>query len=220
MGLDAEQIVFGEDYRRDMITPILRFCLAAVTAAVFTASVQAAAIGEPAPDFTLTDIEGGTHTLSALKGKTVVLEWVNPECPFVKKHYDKSGNIPSLQKTAKADGVVWLSINSAAQGKQGDYDAVQVAMWRARTGAAPTAYLRDSDGKVGKLYGAKTTPHIFVITPEGKLAYAGAIDSISSTDVTDIAKAENYVTAALAAVKNKVPVARPTTQPYGCSVKY
>lgn len=203
-----------------MITPILRSCLAAVTAVVFAATVQAAAIGEPAPDFTLTDIDGGTHTLSAFKGKTVVLEWVNPECPFVKKHYDKSGNIPALQKTAKADGVVWLSINSAAPGKQGDYDAVQVAMWRDRTGAAPTAYLRDSDGKVGKLYGAKTTPHIFVITPEGKLAYAGAIDSISSTDVTDIAKAENYVTAALAAVKNKVPVARSSTQPYGCAVKY
>ena len=202
-----------------MITPILRSCLAAVTAAVFTVAVQAAAVGDPAPDFTLTDIDGGTHTLSALKGKTVVLEWVNPECPFVKKHY-KSGNIPALQKTAKADGVVWFSINSAAPGKQGDYDAVQVAVWRDKTGASPTAYLRDTDGKVGKLYGAKTTPHLFVITPEGKLAYAGAIDSISSTDVADIAKAENYVTAALAAVKNKVPVAQSTSQPYGCSIKY
>ena len=204
-----------------MITPLLRSCLAAVTAAVFTVAVHAnASVGEPAPDFTLTDIDGGTHTLSALKGKTVVLEWVNPECPFVKKHYDKSGNIPALQKSAKADGVVWLSINSAAPGKQGDYDAVQVAMWRDKTGSAPTAYLRDRDGKVGKLYGAKTTPHIFVITPEGQLAYSGAIDSISSTDAADIAKAENYVTAALAAVKNKVPLSRSSTQPYGCSVKY
>lgn len=204
-----------------MITPLLRSCLAAVTAAVFTVAVHAnASVGEPAPDFTLTDIDGGTHTLSALKGKTVVLEWVNPECPFVKKHYDKSGNIPALQKSAKADGVVWLSINSAAPGKQGDYDAVQVAMWRDKTGSAPTAYLRDRDGKVGKLYGAKTTPHIFVITPEGQLAYSGAIDSISSTDAADIAKAENYVTAALASVKNKVPLSRSSTQPYGCSVKY
>lgn len=194
--------------------------MAAVTAAVFTVAVHAAAVGEPAPDFTLTDIDGGTHTLSALKGKTVVLEWVNPECPFVKKHYEKSGNIPALQKTAKTDGVVWLSINSAASGKQGDYDAVQVSVWRDKTGAAPTAYLRDTTGKVGKLYGAKTTPHIFVITPGGELAYAGAIDSISSTDVIDIAKAENYVTAALAAVRNKVPVAKSTSQPYGCAVKY
>jgi hypothetical protein len=149
-----------------------------------------------------------------------VLEWVNPECPFVVKHYDKSGNIPALQKVAKESGVVWLSINSAAPGKQGDYDEEKIAEWMARTGAAPTAYLRDTDGKVGKAYGAKTTPHIFVITPEGKLAYNGAIDSIQSTDVIDIAKAENYVTAALAAVKNKVPVEKSTTQPYGCSVKY
>jgi hypothetical protein len=195
--------------------------LTAVLAALFTAAVQAAAVvGQPAPGFTLKDINGAVRTLADFKGKTVVLEWVNPECPFVVKHYDKSGNIPSLQKTAAADGVVWLSINSAAAGKQGDYDAAKVAEWTARTGAAPAAYLRDADGTVGKLYGAKTTPHLFVITPDGKVAYNGAIDSIKSTDVADIAKAENYLTAALAAVKNNVPVEKSTTQPYGCSVKY
>jgi hypothetical protein len=204
-----------------MTTPLLRSCFAAATALVLTIGLHAAAvIGQPAPEFTLTDLKGTPHTLSELKGKTVVLEWVNPQCPFVMKHYDKSGNIPALQKAATADGVVWLSINSGAPGKQGDFDAAQVTAWATKTGAAPTAYLRDSDGKVGKLYGAKTTPHIFVITADGKLAYNGAIDSISSTDVADIAKAENYVTAALAAVKAGKPVATSSTQPYGCSVKY
>lgn len=204
-----------------MITRFFRPCFAAVTALVFAVGLHAAAvIGQPAPEFALKDMKGATHTLSDLKGKTVVLEWVNPECPFVVKHYDKSGNIPALQKIARESGVVWLTINSAAPGKQGDYDADKVAEWSARTGAVPAAYLRDTDGVVGKAYGAKTTPHIFVITPEGKLAYNGAIDSIKSTDVIDIAKADNYVTAALAAVKNNVPVEKSTTQPYGCSVKY
>lgn len=204
-----------------MTTQLFRSCFAFFVAAVFAAGLHAApVIGQPAPEFSLKDMKGTTHTLSDFKGKTVVLEWVNPECPFVVKHYDKSGNIPALQKTATESGVVWLTINSAAAGKQGDYDAEKVAEWTARTGAMPTAYLRDTDGTVGKAYEAKTTPHIFVITPEGTLVYNGAIDSIKSTDVIDIAKAENYVTAALAAVKHKVPVAKSTTQPYGCSVKY
>lgn len=204
-----------------MNTQILRSCFAAVAAVVLAVGVQAAAVvGETAPAFTLTDIKGVTHNLSDFKGKTVVLEWVNPECPFVKKHYEKSDNIPSLQKAATADGVVWLSINSAAAGKQGDFDASQVTAWAAKTKAAPTAYLRDTDGKVGKAYGAKTTPQIFVITAEGKVAYAGAIDSISSADAADIAKAENYAAAALAAVKTGKPVEKASTQPYGCSVKY
>jgi hypothetical protein len=204
-----------------MNTQILRSCFAAVTAAVFAVSVQAAAVvGEAAPAFTLTDIKGVTHNLSDFKGKTVVLEWVNPECPFVVKHYEKSNNIPTLQKAATADGVVWLSINSAAAGKQGDFDAAEVAAWSAKTNAAPTAYLRDSDGKVGKAYGAKTTPQIYVINAAGTLVYNGAIDSIRSADAADIAKAENFAAAALAAVKTGKPVEKATTQPYGCSVKY
>jgi hypothetical protein len=204
-----------------MTTQILRSCFAAVTALAFTAGLYSAAIiGQPAPEFTLKDISGATHSLSDFKGKTVVLEWTNPECPFVVKHYEKSGNIPALQKTSKADGVVWLTINSAAEGRQGDYDAQKAAAWLEKIGAEPTAYLRDTDGKVGKAYDAKTTPHLYVISPDGKLVYNGAIDSIRSTEVADIAKAENYVTAALAAVKNKVPVEKSSTQPYGCSVKY
>lgn len=204
-----------------MTTQLLRSCFAALAAVVLSVGVQAAAVvGEAAPAFTLTDIKGVTHNLSDFKGKTVVLEWVNPECPFVVKHYEKSNNLPTLQKAAAADGVVWLSINSAAAGKQGDYDAEKVAAWSAKTGAAPAAYLRDADGKVGKLYGAKTTPHIFVINGEGKLVYAGAIDSIRSADAADIAKAENYAAAALAAVKAGKPVEKANTPPYGCSVKY
>jgi len=195
--------------------------MAAFAATVFAVGAQASAVvGQPAPGFTLTDINGTTHNLADFKGKTVVLEWVNPECPFVVKHYDKSGNIPASQKAATADGVVWLSINSAAAGKQGDFDPAKVSAWSAKTGAAPTAYMRDVDGKVGKLYGAKTTPHIYVITPEGKVAYNGAIDSINSADAADIPKAQNYVGPALAAVKAGAPVATASTQPYGCSVKY
>jgi hypothetical protein len=203
-----------------MMTSLLRSTLAAAVAVVFAAGLHAAAVGDPAPDFKLTDINGVEHTMAGLKGKVVVLEWVNPECPFVKKHYDKSGNLPALQKAAKADGVVWLSINSAAPGKQGDFDAAQFARWRDKVGAAPTAYLRDSDGTVGRLYGAKTTPHLFVITPEGTLAYAGGIDSIKSADPADIPQSENYVKAAIEAVRNNVPVKQSTSQPYGCSVKY
>lgn len=204
-----------------MSTTFLRSCLAAVAAAFFTAGLHAAAVvGQPAPAFTAKDINGTTHSLSDFAGKTVVLEWVNPECPFVVKHYEKSGNIPALQKAAVADGVVWLSINSAAAGKQGDYDAAKVAEWTAKTGAAPSAYIRDTDGTIGKAYGAKTTPHIFVITSEGKVAYAGAIDSIRSADAADIAKADQYVVSALTAVKNNTPVAQSSTQPYGCTVKY
>jgi len=191
--------------------------------AVFTASLSSAfaavQVGQPAPDFSLTDINGKTHQLSDFKGKTVVLEWVNPECPFVVKHYD-SGNIPSLQKAAAADGVVWISINSGKAGAQGDFNPAQVSSWTSKAGAAPAAYCRDSDGKVGKLYGAKTTPQMYVITADGTLAYNGAIDSIRSSKQEDIAKATNYVTAALASVKAGQPVAKATSEPYGCSVKY
>ncbi len=191
--------------------------LAGLVAAGF---LQAATVGQPAPAFTLTDLDGTSHNLSDFKGKTVVLEWVNPECPFVVKHYEKSGNLPALQKAATADGVIWLLINSAAPGKQGDFGAAKAKAWMEKTNAAATAYLRDVDGKVGKAYDAKTTPQMYVINADGVLVYNGAIDSIRSTKAADIAKSENYVTAALAAVKAGEPVATPVTQPYGCSVKY
>lgn len=196
------------------------FGLAVAFISAWLASAQAAAvIGSVAPDFTLTDMQGKTHQLSDYKGKIVVLEWVNPECPFVMKHYG-SGNIPRTQKAATADGVIWLSINTGQPGAQGVYDAGRHSKWAERMKASPTAYLRDPDGRVGRLYGAKTTPHLFVITGEGTLVYNGAIDSIRSADVEDIAKAENYVKSALASVKAGQPVKKATSQPYGCSVKY
>ena len=188
---------------------------------LFAAAVlSAATVGQPAPAFTLTDLDGKTHSLSDFKGKTVVLEWVNQECPFVVKHYEKSGNLPATQKAAVADGVVWLLINSAAPGKQGDYDAEKVKAWMEKNKVAATAYFRDQDGKVGRAYDAKTTPQIYVINAEGVLVYNGAIDSKRSTDAKDIEGAENYAKSALAALKEGRPVATPVTQPYGCSVKY
>jgi hypothetical protein len=198
------------------------FILAAVLAlGLFAGRARAAAdIGQAAPEFTLNDIDGTTHRLSDYKGKIVVLEWNNPDCPIVHKHYD-SGNIPGIQKTAIADGVVWLLVNSGAPGNEGaDYTADQIKAWLKERASAPTAYLRDSDGKVGHLYGAKTTPHLFVIGRDGVLDYEGAIDSIRSSDQADIPKAENYVSEALAEVKAGQPVAKSATQPYGCSVKY
>lgn len=186
-------------------------------AAIAHASLE---VGKPAPDFTLIDINGQSHALSSFKGKTVILEWVNPECPFVIKHYEKSTNMQHTQKAAAAEGVVWLQINSAANGKQGDFDEAQAKAWQRRVGTQATAYFRDRDGKVGKLYDARTTPHLFVITPDGTLAYQGAIDSIRSANPDDIAKATNYVTTALAELKSGKPVTHASTVPYGCSVKY
>ena len=202
------------------IKPSSFLLAAALAVAALVPGVRASVeIGKPAPDFTLTDIDGKTHKLSDYKGRRVVLEWVNPECPIVVKHYS-SGNMPATQKAAVADGVVWLSINSGSAGAQGDFNPAQVASWTKSTQAAPTAYFRDRDGKVGRLYSAKTTPHLYVITKEGTLVYDGAIDSIRSAEVSDIPKATNYVKAALAAVKAGKPVEKSATQPYGCTVKY
>jgi len=182
-------------------------------------SAAAAKVGSPAPYFTLTDIEGKTHHLGEYEGKTVVLEWVNPECPFVVKHY-RSGNMQGLQHAAKKDGTVWLTINSGRTGAQGDFDPEKAQNWAERVNAGFTSYLRDSSGKVGRAYGAKTTPHMFVINPEGILIYDGAIDSIASTQDRDIQRAENYVEKALAAVKSGTMPEKSTSRPYGCSVKY
>jgi hypothetical protein len=176
-------------------------------------------VGRPAPDFTLSDINGQTRSLSDYRGKTVVLEWTNPECPIVRKHY-LSGNMPALQKAAVADGVVWLSINSGHPGAEGDFDAARVAGWLSSTGAGPTAYMRDRDGRVGHLYGAKATPDMYVVAADGTLVYSGAIDSIPSSDPADIAQATNYVRAALDSLKEGKPVAVPSSRAYGCPVKY
>jgi len=200
----------------------LRFLLLAAAVALL-ASVSAPAaveVGRPAPDFALTDLQGQPHRLSDFKGKVVVLEWNNPDCPIVHKHYD-SGNLPRLQQAETARGVVWLLINSGAPGKEGaDYSAAEINAWLQERHSAPTAYLRDPTGRVGHLYSAKTTPHLFVIDRDGLLVYEGAIDSIRSTNPADIPHATNYVKAALDDVAAGRPVAKATSQPYGCSVKY
>lgn len=175
--------------------------------------------GAMAPDFTLSDAAGKSHTLSSYKGKWVVLEWVNYDCPFVKKHYG-SGNMQMLQKAALDKGAVWLSINSSAPGKQGHFEGAALAKRIAEAKAVPAAYLIDADGKVGMEYKAKTTPTMFVINPEGKVVYAGAIDDKASTDQEDVATARNYVTAALDAGMAGKVVQIASTQSYGCGVKY
>jgi peroxiredoxin len=175
--------------------------------------------GEVAPGFTLTDSKGTSHKLSDFRGKFVVLEWLNHECPFVKKHYS-SGNMQKLQQEYTAKGVVWLSIISSAPGKQGHRTGPQAEADTKDKNAAPTAVLLDPSGEVGKKYDAKTTPEMFVLDKEGKILYAGAIDSIKSTDSADIAKAENHVRQALDAALAGQPVPKPKTTPYGCSVKY
>ncbi|MCS6884006.1 MAG: thioredoxin family protein [Acidobacteriota bacterium] len=184
-----------------------------------TAGASGVAVGKPAPAFSLKDADGKTHSLADFKGKYVVLEWVNYECPFVKKHYD-TANMQKLQKEFTAKGVVWLSINSSAPGKQGHFPPERINALMKEKGAAPTAYLIDSDGTVGKLYGAKTTPHMYIIDPQGNLIYMGAIDDKPSTEKADVETARNYVRAALEEALSGKPVSVVTTQPYGCSVKY
>lgn len=176
-------------------------------------------VGEKAPDFTLTDINGKTHSLSEAAGKFVVLEWTNYECPFVVKHYG-SGNMQGLQKTYTEKGVAWFSINSSAEGKQGNFTPEKWKDALDQQKAVPTATLLDGDGKVGKAYGAQTTPHIFIVNPEGNLIYQGAIDSKASADPQDIAGAKNYVKAALDEALAGKPVSEASTKAYGCSVKY
>ena len=175
--------------------------------------------GTTAPDFSLPDTSGKTHSLSEYHGKYVVLEWINPECPFVRKHYD-SGNMQSLQKSFTAKGVVWLSIDSSAPGKPGNYSPTDLASWEKGQGAAATAVLLDPAGKVGREYGAKATPNMYVIDPKGNLIYQGAIDSIASDDQSDIAKATNYVKAALDESMAGKAVTTPQTRAYGCGIKY
>lgn len=177
-----------------------------------------AVVNQPAPNFSAPDADGRTHSLSQYRGKTVVLEWTNHECPYVKKHY--SGAMQALQRDATRDGVVWLSIVSSAPGEQGHITGAQAKQLTASRKAAPTAVLLDPSGAVGRLYGAKTTPHMFVINPQGRLIYAGGIDDVPSNKVEDLQRAKPLVRLALADVKAGRPVAIPTSRPYGCGVKY
>ena len=175
--------------------------------------------GALAPEFSLPDAAGKTHALSSYRGKWVVLEWVNYDCPFVKKHYG-SGNMQKVQKTARGKGAVWLSINSSAPGKQGHFAGIELTKRIVDSKADVDGYLLDPDGAVGKAYQPTTTPHMFVIDPHGKGAYAGAIDDKPSTETADIAGARNFVLAALEAGLAGKPVETASTTAYGCGVKY
>ncbi len=182
------------------------------------ATAQAATVGQPAPDFTLLDTAGQPVKLSQFKGKPVVLEWNNPGCPFVKKHYQ--GNMQTLQKEVVAQGGVWLAINSTRD-DSGDYMApAQLGRWMTEQKASPTATLMDEDGKVGQAYAARVTPHMYIVNAQGMLVYAGGIDSIASARVEDIPKATNYVRQAMAEIQAGKPVSVANSRAYGCSVKY
>src|SRR2546423_12031231 len=190
-----------------MKTLITSVALLFATAAL---SMAAPKIGEPAPDFTLTDIKGKQHSLADYKGKYVVLEWNNPDCPFVRKHYD-SDNMQKLQQEAEKKGAVWLTINSGAEGKQGAYPPDRQGQILGEKHSQPTAYLLDGDGKVGHLYEAKTTPHMFIIDPQGKLIYAGGIDDKPTPNPADIQSSKNYVRVALDEAMAGKPVSTPTS---------
>ncbi len=175
--------------------------------------------GNPPPAFTLMSAAGGKVSLADFTGKTVVLEWTNHACPFVQKHYS-SGNMQNLQRDAARAGVVWLSIISSAPGEQGAVSAEEASRLTASRNAAPAQVLFDPDGKVGRAYGARTTPHMYVIAPDGRLAYMGAIDDRPGTDVAEIAGARNHVREALAELAAGKPVSTPQTRAYGCAIKY
>lgn len=179
----------------------------------------AAKVGEAAPDFTGTDSNGQSQKLSAYRGKYVVLEWHNQGCPYTKKHYE-SGNMQKLQKDWTGKGVVWLTVISSAPGKQGYVTASEENDYVRKINASPTAVLLDSKGDIGRLYGAKTTPHMYIIDPEGRLIYNGAIDDRPTSDASDIPGSKNYVSQALEEATSGKPVSTPATTPYGCTVKY
>ncbi|HYG46323.1 MAG TPA: redoxin domain-containing protein [Allosphingosinicella sp.] len=176
-------------------------------------------VGKAAPDFRASDVDGRLVSLADFRGRTVVLEWSNPECPTVKKHYD-SGNMQKTQAQAAAAGVVWLTINSSAEGEQGHMTPVRAKARTALEQSRRTAYILDPKGEIGRRYGAKATPHMYIVNPAGTLVYNGGIDDKPTTDPADIAGARNHVLAALGELKAGKPVSVPTSRAYGCSVKY
>jgi len=196
-----------------------RYGLLAGIALFLVLSASAVRVGEPAPTFSATDSNGNTQRLSDHKGKFVVLEWHNQGCPYTKKHYE-SGNMQRLQKDWTGKGVVWFTVISSAPGKQGYVTAAQENDYVKRINASPTAVLMDPQGTLGRLYGAKTTPHMYIIDPSGNLIYNGAIDDHPTADQADISGSKNYVSAALGEALAGKPVTTASTTPYGCSVKY
>jgi len=205
-----------------MIRRTLVVAVAAALAAslgLATPGMAAPAVGQNAPDFTLTDTAGKTVRLSDFKGKHVVLEWVNPGCPYVRKHYN-SANMQGTQKETTAKGVVWLAINSTETASYDYMEPKKLASWMAEQKAAPTATLMDVEGTVGQAYGARTTPHMYIVNPQGTLIYAGGIDSIPSSRADDVKTAVNYVKQGVSQALAGQPLSNPTTRPYGCSIKY
>ena len=199
----------------------MKITLAVLTTMIAIAAfaLEPPAVGSAAPGFSLPDAKGQTHSLSQYKGKYVVLEWFNPECPFVKKHYG-SGNMQKLQDQYTGKGVVWLTIDSNAPGTEGSITPEQAQKIADSWKTHQTALLLDPEGKAGRAFGAKNTPHMVVINPEGKIAYEGAIDSKASPNPADIPSSTNYVKAALDESLAGKSVSTPQTKPYGCSVKY
>jgi peroxiredoxin len=202
-----------------MKTKLITTILTIVAASTALFAADSPAVGTNAPDFSLTDSKGKTQSVSQYKGKYVVLEWFNPDCPFVKKHYG-SGNMQKLQEEFSKKGVVWLSIDSSAPGLEGHLTADQANAKMTEWKTKQTAFVLDPDGKAGQAYGAKNTPHMFVINPEGKIVYEGAIDSKASANPSDITSATNYVKVALEESLAGKTVSTANTKPYGCSVKY
>lgn len=184
----------------------------------FLPAAHAAAVGQTAPDFSLPDTAGRPVRLSDFRGRHVVLEWHNPGCPFVRKHYQ--GNMQALQKAAREQGLAWLTINSTEEASADYLSPAELGAWMAQHQALPTATLMDPQGRVGRAYAARVTPHLYIVDPQGLLAYAGGIDSIASARVEDIAQASNYLRLALADIAAGRPLSTRTSRPYGCSIKY
>jgi peroxiredoxin len=198
-----------------------RSLIAAVAGLCFGHSVAlaGATAGQAAPDFAATDSNGKAVKLSDFKGKTVVLEWTNHDCPYVRKHYG-SGNMQALQADATSQGVVWLSVISSAKGQQGYVEGLEANKLSDDRKAKPSAVLLDPKGEIGRSYGATATPHMFVVGPDGKLVYGGAIDDRASASISDIPKARSYIKQAIIAATSGQPMVPATTRAYGCSVKY
>ena len=199
------------------ILPLITTSIATIALASPLAAAQKN--GQTAQDFKLTDMNGNTVQLSQFRGKNVVLEWHNPGCPFVQKHYD-SGNMQATQTAARKQGAVWLTVNSGAKGKQGHMTGKQAKTLLAKQNSKPNHYLLDMKGVVGKAYAAKTTPHMYIIDASGTLVYQGGIDDKPTADKADIKGARNHVLAALKELKSGGTVSVGRSRPYGCSVKY
>ena len=199
---------------------MLRRALFALPVLLLPLTAQAVpSVGQPAPDFTLQDVAGKPVKLSDFRGRYVVLEWTNPHCPFVRKHYD-SGNMAATQQDVMGKGAVWLSINSTAKASYEYMEPARLVAWQQERKVQPTATLMDEDGVAGKAYGARTTPHMYIVDSQGRLAYAGGIDSIPSANPEDVRKAVNYVRQGIAEASAGKPLSAATTRPYGCSIKY